>query len=76
MGATSSFCDPNSPWQKGAIENINKRVRRYLPSNTDLTLVSQVQLTALAHNLNAIPRMCLGFKTPAEVFAKLLQEAA
>ncbi len=76
MGARSWFCDPNSPWQKGTIENINKRIRRYLPSNTDLTQVSQAQLTALAHKLNATPRKCLGFKTPAEVFAKLLQEAA
>ncbi|NKX17403.1 IS30 family transposase [Ochrobactrum pseudogrignonense] len=62
--------------QKGAIENINKRIRRYLPSNTDLTQVSRAQLTALAHNLNATPRKCLGFKTPAEAFATLLQEAA
>jgi len=76
MGARSWFCDPNSPWQKGAIENINKRIRRYLPSNTDLTQVNQAQLTALAHDLNATPRKCLGFKTPAEVFASLLQEAA
>ncbi|MBE0465316.1 IS30 family transposase [Halomonas sp. FME20] len=76
MGARSWFCDPNSPWQKCTIENINKRIRRYLPSNTDLAQVSQAQLTALAHKLNATPRKCLGFKTPAEVFAKLLQEAA
>ena len=76
MGAKSWFCDPNSPWQKGAIENINKRIRRYLPSNTDLTQVSQAQLTALAHSLNATPRKCLGFKTPAEAFATLLQDAA
>jgi IS30 family transposase len=70
-GARSWFFDPNSPSQKGTIENINKRIRRYLPSNTDLA-----QLPALAHKLNATPRKCLGFKTPAEVFAKLLQEAA
>ncbi|MEJ5083841.1 IS30 family transposase [Ochrobactrum sp. MYb379] len=76
MGAKSWFCDPNSPWQKGAIENINKRIRRYLPSNTDLTQISQEQLIALAHNLNATPRKCLGFKTPAEAFATLLQDAA
>jgi IS30 family transposase len=74
-GARSWFFDPNSPSQKGAIENINKRIRRYLPSNTDLTQVNQAQLSALAHDLNATPSKCLGFKTPAEVFASLLQEA-
>ncbi|TCQ70993.1 hypothetical protein EDF68_13010 [Ochrobactrum sp. BH3] len=76
IGARSWFCDPNSPWQKGALENINKRIRRYLPSNTELTRVNQAQLTALAHSLNATPCKCLGFKTPAEVLASLLQEAA
>ncbi|MFS2324847.1 hypothetical protein U2P60_05410 [Brucella sp. H1_1004] len=76
MGSKSWLSDANSSWQKDAIENINKRIRRYLPSNTDLTQVSQTQLTALAHNLNATRRKCFGFKTPAEVFATLLQEVA
>lgn len=52
MGARSWFCDPNSPWQKGAVENIDKRIRRYLPGNTDLAQVHQAQLTAVAHNLD------------------------
>ena len=30
------FCDPQAPWQKGSVENMNKRVRRYLPRDTDL----------------------------------------
>jgi len=25
------FCDPQAPWQKGSVENLNKRARRYLP---------------------------------------------
>ncbi|GLU30032.1 hypothetical protein Brsp01_52650 [Brucella sp. NBRC 12950] len=76
LRAKSWFCEPHSPWQKGAIENINKRIRRYLPSNTDLAHVGRAQLTALAHDLNATPCKCLGFKTLAEVFASLLQDAA
>lgn len=76
IGARSWYCDPNSPWQIGATEKITKRIRRYLPGDTDLTQVNQAQLTALAHNFNATPRRCLGFNTPAEVFASLLQEPA
>jgi len=47
-----------------------------LSQNCVAPALGQAQLTALAHKLNATPRKCLGFKTPAEVFAKILQEAA
>ncbi len=46
LGARSWFCDPNSPWQKGAVENTNKRIRRFVPSDTDLSAVNQPQLVA------------------------------
>lgn len=74
IGARSWFCDPNSPWQKGAVENANKRIRRFIPGDTDLSLVSQKQLVELAHQLNSQPRKCLGYKTPAEVFIAHLRE--
>lgn len=35
-GARSWFCDPNSPWQKGAVESTDKRICRFVPSDTDL----------------------------------------
>ncbi|SDA95671.1 transposase, IS30 family [Sinorhizobium sp. NFACC03] len=67
IGARSWFCDPSAPWQKGAVENTNKRIRRFMPGDTDLSAVSQQQLVALVHHLNALPRKCLGYRTPAEV---------
>ncbi len=33
LAVTSYFCDPRSPWQKGAVENAKGRLRRYLPSD-------------------------------------------
>lgn len=74
IGARSGFCDPNSPWQKGAVENANKRIRRFMPDDTDLATVDQSQLVALTHHLNALPRKCLGFRTPAEMFMAHLHE--
>ncbi|PTM87171.1 IS30 family transposase [Mycoplana dimorpha] len=74
IGARSWFCDPNSPWQKGAVENANKRIRRFVPGDTDLAAVLQRDLTQLARHLNDQPRKCLGYKTPAEVFMAHLQE--
>ncbi|MFK3691036.1 IS30 family transposase [Agrobacterium tumefaciens] len=76
MGASSWFCDPSAPWQKGTVENANKRLRRFLPGNTDLALVSQRGLTTLARHLNNQPRKCLGYKTPAEVFMANLHGSA
>lgn len=74
IGARSWFCDPNSPWQKGAVENANKRIRRFIPGDTDLSLVSQKQLVELTHQLNSQPRKRLGYKTPAEVFTAHLRK--
>ena len=31
LDVASYFCDPHSPWQKGGVENLNGRVRRFLP---------------------------------------------
>ncbi|KSV80207.1 hypothetical protein N182_38485, partial [Sinorhizobium sp. GL2] len=74
IGARSWFCDPSAPWQKGAVENINKRIRRYMPGDTDLAGVSQCKLIQLARHLNDQPRKCLDYRTPAEVFRAHLQE--
>lgn len=35
IGARTWFCDPQSPWQKGSIENANKRLRRWICRDTD-----------------------------------------
>lgn len=31
IGSQTWFCDPQSPWQKGTVENTNRRTRRWLP---------------------------------------------
>ena len=64
------FCDPHSPWQKGGIENLNGRLRRYLPLNTDFPNLSDQALREIEDRINNTPRKCLGFKTPAELFSK------
>jgi len=74
IGASSWFYDPSAPWQKGTVENTNKRIRRFLPGNTDLVDVSQSDLLSLTHRLNDQPRKCLTYKTPAEVFMAHLHE--
>ncbi len=53
MGTKAWFCDPQAPWQKGSVENMNKRVRRYLPRDTD-RLVPSPSISAI--NLRASER--------------------
>ena len=68
IGTDSWFCDPQAPWQKGSIENLNKRARRYLPRDTQLATLSNRNMRAICDRLNSTPRKCLGWRTPAEAF--------
>ena len=62
------YCETHSPWQKGTNENMNGRLRRYLPSTTNVDQITQKDLDSLADRMNLCPRKCLGYKMPKEVF--------
>ena len=65
------FGDPHSPWQRGTNENTNGLLRQYLPKGTDLSGDTHRELNVIAHRLNTLPRTCLNFATPLEVYAQL-----
>src|SRR5258707_1302708 len=72
LGIRTFFCDPHSPWQKGAIENAIGRMRRPLPRKTNLNTIDHHTLTAAVAAYNNTPRKCLGFKSPAQAFLSQL----
>jgi IS30 family transposase len=74
IGTEAWFCDPQAPWQKGTVENTNNRLRRYLPRKADPTAFTDRYLRSICGRLNATPRKCLGYQTPAEVFRTKLME--
>ena len=68
IGTQTWFCDPSSPWQKGTVENTNRRARRWLPRKRDIRQLTDHDIKLISDQLNNTPRKCLGWKTPAEVF--------
>ena len=75
IGTQTWFCDPSSPWQKGTVENTNRRARRWLPRKRDIRAMTDHDIKQICDQLNNTPRKCLGWKTPAEVFReKMLEE--
>ncbi|MFT4793825.1 MAG: IS30 family transposase [Paracoccaceae bacterium] len=62
------FCDPHSPWQRGANENTNRLLRKYFPKGTDFLIHSQSKSSTVARQLNERTRKTLGYETPTERF--------
>jgi len=69
MGIKSWVCDPQAPWQKGSVENMNKRVRRYLPRDTALLSRPNRYRKSIFDRLNTTACKCPGYRTPAEAFS-------
>jgi len=68
VGCKVYYCQAHSPWQKGTNENMNGRLRRYLPRSTNIDQITQPELDQLADRMNNLPRKCLGYLTPKELF--------
>lgn len=73
------FCNPGSPWQKGAIEHFNGMIRRKIDYRTPMNSIDQKSIDKVVENLNNMPRKILGFLTPKEAInqsrVKLAQPA-
>ena len=75
-GVEVYFCDPRSPWQRGSNENTNGLLRQYFPRRMSLAGITQERLDEVARKLNGRPRQTLGFRTPAEKLAELIDGLA
>jgi IS30 family transposase len=74
IGTEAWFCDPQAPWQKGSVENLNKRARRYLPRDSPVAALSNRDMKSICDRLNSTPRKCLGWRTPTEAFREELMK--
>jgi len=73
LGMKIYFCDTHSPWQKGANENFNGRLRHFFPKKSDISDLTQEELDQIAEQMNNTPRKCLDYKTPNEAFSAALK---
>lgn len=71
MGCKSYFCHEKSPYEKGTVENTIGLARRRYPKGTDFDMISSSKVKELEDWLNNMPKKCLGWKTPNEVFNEL-----
>lgn len=72
-GMQMYFCDPKSPWQRGANDNTNGLLRQYFPSRvTDLRAYTQADLDAVAADLTGHPRNTLAFMKHERSSTRLL----
>lgn len=71
LGIKCYFAHPYHSWERGANENLNGLIRRYLPKGTDFSTIPDKQIKHIEYLLNSRPRKRLGGKTPYQVFYEL-----
>lgn len=65
---TVYFADSYSSWQKGAIENANKLIRKYIPKKANFNDFSDKAIRKIQSKLNRRPREKINFDTPLKRF--------
>lgn len=68
------FCDSHAPWQKPGIENLNKKLRRYIPKSSDISKYSRVFVRKLEEKTNRHFMDCLDSLSPCEAYLLARQQ--
>ncbi len=62
------FADSYCSWQKGAIENANKLIRKYIPKKSNFDDFSDKRIMEIQKKLNRRPREKINFDSPKQRF--------
>ena len=65
------YCNPSSPFEKGALENNHEFIRRILPKGTSFDHLTQTDIQLILNHVNSYKRKKLNNKSPHETFAFL-----
>ena len=64
------FADSYCSWQKGAIENANKLIRKYIPQKANSDDFSDSKIMKIQKKINRRPREKINFDSPKDRFFK------
>ena len=64
------FAHPYASWERGTNENTNGLLRQYFPKGSDLSSITDDQISFVKDRLNDRPRKCLDFQAPMMVFSQ------
>ncbi len=65
------YCDPSSPYQKGAIENNHELIRKVLPKGMSFGNFTQDGIAVLINHINSYKRKKLNSHSPYDLFSLL-----
>jgi IS30 family transposase len=68
------YCDPSSPYQKGALEVNHELIRRVIPKGTSLCDLSQKDVKRMMDHINSYKRKKLNDRSPYDAFSFLYGE--
>jgi transposase, IS30 family len=66
------ICNPYHSWEKGAVENTNKRIRRFIPKGVNISDYTDKQIRYIQDWINNKPMKCLQYQTPQEMMQREL----
>ena len=72
LGTTIYFADPYCSWQKGAIENMNKLIRQYIPKGTGFNEITNSYIKKVQHKINDRPRKKIKYNSPKTILQILM----
>lgn len=72
IGVGFYFAQPHHAWERGSNENANGLIRQYLPKGMDLNNLTQKRCEQIAEKLNNRPRKRHDYKTPNDIYNKVL----
>lgn len=73
-GMAVFFCHPYHSWEKGTVENMNGRIRRFFPKGESLDNVTAEEIAWTERKINSTPRKCLQYLTPYEKILEIVKE--